>query len=285
MRPSWLWPGIGLSAVLAAVLLYVFWPSTSGPPEGTEPLKEQPKVVQKEQPKARQEEQPKAVDVAQVQAAITPFTCCDITVAEVQNGMVSLAGSVESEAQRQEVRQKVAAVPGVAAVQDTFTIIPRPFCEVIALLSPFQQSSAENQSGLRIQPNKGCDATYYRNEYLVVEVKAQQPLQYVYVDYYVADKEAVAHLLPNPKQPNNMLSGASAVTIGGAGSKAKWQIDPPFGMEMVTVITSPRPLLSQLRPAAERVTPYLTELRQVLPAETTDSAITTAYCFITSAEK
>lgn len=261
--PSLLWPGVALS-VLAALLLYIFWPTTAPPPPPP----------------------PSGPQIADIEAAINPFTCCNITVADVQNGAVNLAGSIESETQRQEVLEKVAGVPGVTAVQDTFTVIPRPFCEVIELLTPFQRRSEESGFGLRIRPHKGCDATYVSDDPLVVDVGAQQPLQHVYVDYYVADKEAVAHLLPNPKQSNNALKGASQTTIGDAKSEAQWKIEPPFGMEMVTVIASPQPLpFAQPHLEPELAAPYIAELRRVLPPDATTSEIAATYCFITSTDR
>ncbi|MGH7961937.1 MAG: protein kinase domain-containing protein, partial [Candidatus Binatia bacterium] len=277
--PSLLWPGLGLS-VIAAVLLYIFWPAGSPPPPISSP-------APASSPTAAPSSPPR-LQLAAVTAAIEPFPCSNITAADAGNGTVSLAGSIESAAQRQEVLKTVAGVPGVSQVQDTFAIGPRPFCEVIELLAPFRDHSAEGGIDLQVQTKKGCDAIYYRNEDLVVNVTAQQPLQHVYVDYYVADKEAVAHLLPNPRRRDNLLKGASAVTLGDKTNAAQWQIEPPFGLEMLTVITSPQPLsFAKPRLAPELAAPYITELRQVLPppAEAANSGIAAAYCFLTSQDR
>jgi hypothetical protein len=127
--------------------------------------------------------------------------------------------------------------------------------------------------------------TYYRDENLVVDVSSPKPLQYVYADYYVADKEYVAHLVPNPKQPEHFFQDQTKLTVGDPNSKAQWRIQAPFGMELVTVIASSRPLLDPPRLEPEQATSYIAELRRALPQDLANSEVTATYCFITSADK
>jgi type VI secretion system protein ImpK len=225
------------------------------------------------------------LDLNAVKEKVQSFECCHIVIANVQNRVVSLEGRVQSEEQRQQVHQAVKTVPNVRDVQDTFQLIPRPFCEVINLLEPIQQKAIEAGSTLTIKPQKGCEATYYRDENLVVDVTALKPLQYVHVDYYVADKEAVAHLVPNPKQAKNFFQDATSLTIGDPNSNAQWHIEPPFGMELVTVITSSQPLLTPPRLAPERAVPYIAELRSGLSNPAANAEVAATYCFITSADR
>src|SRR5262249_16167395 len=129
-----------------------------------------------------------------IQLAIKPFECKDITVTNLQGGVVTLGGRVQDEDQARQVHQAVRAVSGVTAVQGSFEFFPSPFCDVIELLTPFQDNGNAN---LKIRPKKGCKATYYYKEDLSVEIMADKPLQYVYVDYYAANKKGVTHLLPS----------------------------------------------------------------------------------------
>jgi hypothetical protein len=172
----------------------------------------------------------------------------------------------------------------VTDVQDSFELIPRPFCEVIELLTPFQRNGNAN---LTIKPQKGCRATYYQNEHLIVDIMADKALQYVYVDYYAADKKAMSHLLPNKKQGDNFFKEALSLKVGDPTDLAQlpWTIQEPFGLELVTVIISPRPLLTAPRPRDEPANAYLEQLRGVLPSDPTITDIAATYCFITSKEK
>jgi hypothetical protein len=161
----------------------------------------------------------------------------------------------------------------------------RPFCEVVDLLDPIRKQAHTAGVGLDIHPQKGCEATYYRGENLIVDVSSAKPLQYVYADYYAADKEYVTHLVPHSKQPENFYPDKTSVKVGDPTSNAKWDIQAPYGMELVTVIASPRPLLNPPRLEPERATSYISELRRVLPQDSSPSEVTATYCFLTSADK
>jgi len=251
----------GLVAVLcAAVFLYLFWPAPG---------------------------RPRTDIVADIEGRVRNFTCCRVSVVDFQerNGTARLAGRVDSDEQRQQIRQAIKGVPEVTEVQDTFAVVPRPFCEVIDVLEPFERRGAESGFDLSVQPQKGCETTYYRAEDIVVRIAAQKPLRYVYVDYYVADRTAVAHLLPSPRQADNALAAATALSLGGPGSDTQWQVEPPFGMEMVTVVSSPQPLTMPPRPASDGVPAYLQQLRNALPSTGAATEVVAAHCLIATEDR
>lgn len=220
-----------------------------------------------------------------IRAAIRPFECHRVEVADnIQNGVVNLFGRVQGPEQGREIREAVQKVVGVTEVRDTFSFMARPFCDVVDLLDPIRQRAQATGASLDVHPQKGCDVTYYHNENLIVDISSPKPLQYVYADYYVADKENVAHLVPHPQQPENFLQNQTKLTIGDPNSKPEWKILSPFGTELVTVIASPRPLLTSAPSDNERATSYLAELRRVLQ-DPTNSDVTANYCFITTADK
>jgi type IV/VI secretion system ImpK/VasF family protein len=240
-------------AAVAALLLYLLWPS--GP------------------------------NLQEVQEAVASFECAQISVDSIEHGVVKLSGHVDSDDQRDLLRQKVESIHRVKGVDEDLTVIPRPFCEVIEVLAPLKALSNKDGFDLEISPSKGCNATYLNGEHLVVDVTAKKPLNYVYVDYYVADKENVAHMLPNPQELDNAVKQAATLTVGGTSDKAQWQIQPPYGREMVTVISSPKPLFTPARTIPESAEDYLASLREALKAEAPDSDMAATYCFTMSAEQ
>lgn len=249
-----------LMAVAAAIVVYVLWPAPH---------------------------RSRADILADVMQRTRPFTCCHLTADfQERTGLVTLVGRAESNEQRQQIRQAIRGVPEVTDVQESLTLIPHPFCDVVELLDPLQARSKESGVDLTVRPQKGCNMTYYRNENLVVSVAAHKPLQYVYVDYYVADKQVVAHLLPNTKQHDNMLKTATSVTLGGSDSDTQWQVQPPFGTELMTVVTSPQPLFAQPRSQpGEPVAAYLDDLRKILPSDGASTEVSGAYCFISTEDR
>jgi type VI secretion system protein ImpK len=247
LSPYWL----AVPAIAVAVLLLYFWPR--------EPSQQA------------------------VEDAVRGFDCATIEVVQIEKRQVTLTGHVASEEQFDEVRSKVLSVRGVKSVTEELTVIPWPFCKVMEVLAPFRNEERTSAFGLTINPSKGCDSTYYYKENLAVEIKAKRPLNYLYVDYYEGDREEVAHMLPNPRRTDNALNDSRTITIGDAQDKQSWDIQPPFGREMVMVISSPRPLFSE-RPISETAGGYLASLEMALKSETSNPSVIADYCFTISAE-
>lgn len=291
--PSLFWPGVILSTLAVLLLVWWFRPINNCGNGRIDPGEQCDFVASTGSCPGGQTCQadctcpppPPGPSLDAIREAIRPFECHRVEVADVRNGVVNLAGRVQSEEQRQQIRQAVQDVVGVTEVQDTFTFMPRPFCEVVDLLDPLRHHAQTTGVSLDLRLQKGCEVTYYRDENLIVDVSSPKSLQYVYADYYVADKEYVAHLVPNPKQPENLYQDQRTLTVGDPNSKAQWHIQTPFGMELVTVIASSRPLLNPPRLEPERAASYIAELRRVLPQDPATSEVTATYCFITSADK
>ena len=230
-------------------------------------------------------------DIGAVQRVIAAATCSAITIEKTTDevaGIVRLSGRVKNKRQGERVVQQIRDLPGVNAVEvtgrdtDTFDFLDWPFCEVIDLLNPIRQEAESRRAEIQIDPRKGCDADYFKAEELIIDVKTQEDLPYIYVDYFVADKEHVAHLLPHKRLPNNKLSNQRSLTIGGERSPTRWQIEPPFGLELVTVIASDRRLSFQPSLEPERAKAYLRDLDDALSEGEIPANIAADYCFITT---
>jgi type VI secretion system protein ImpK len=262
-------------AVLIAVplvlfLVYLFIPPPSPGPAPIEPPKPSPVL----QPEPRLE----ALVQQWLENHRGDFPCAkvSITAVEARTGKVELGGRVASDVQRTELYKGVQGIKGVAQVNDTLQIIQQPLCTVVELLEPYAEAQRFGLSMLLNKP--GSSPVYRRGENLEVTIKTPTFNNYVYVDYY-ADKD-VAHLLPNPKARKNFFQPGSPVKIGD------WQINPPPGLELVTVIVSKSPLFPSPRGDAESTEDYLHELRRVLQKQKeAASEVTAAFSFIKNEAK
>ncbi|MCK6553145.1 DotU/TssL family secretion system protein [Candidatus Binatia bacterium] len=222
--------------------------------------------------------------LADLQTRVRGFECSAITAGfDDATATATLAGRVESETQRAQVTATARAVPEVRNVRDNLSLMPRPFCEVVELLEPLRVRAQQAGTALAVTLPKGCNTVYRLGDSLVFEVSAKRPLQYVYLDYYVADRETVGHLYPGAGEGEAGLTGTT-LTVGGPDSATKWQVEPPFGTELVTAISSPKPILGT-RPPTERAGVYLDSLRAVLPSDGTSTEVGAAYCFISTEGK
>lgn len=292
-QSSPLWAGLAATA-LAALLMYFLWPASQCGNQKVDPGEQCDISAGVSQCADGQGCRADCTcppllpspAMASLQDAVKGFECTDIGIAEVRNGMVRLAGRVQSEDQRQQIYKAVRGVQYVTDVRDTFRLVPRPFCEVIAVLEPLKQQAQTTGDSIELRPEKGCDATYYLGEQLTAGVLATKPLQYVYVDYYVADRENVAHMIPHPEQPRNWYKDTSTFTIGETASGKQWTILEPLGMELVTVLSSPQPLFTSPRLiGAERAETYIEMLRNALSQDGAQTNVSATYCFINTEKK
>lgn len=265
--------GLPLLLVMPIVLALIYWFSTGPtvqPPRP--PVVEQPALA--ERVKQWLDSHPEALQ------------CAKVSIVEVQSGVVSLGGRVVNEAQGAEIRKGIQGLERGIQVKDAFQTIPRPFCEVLDLLEPFQRRNEEQAFGLVASLNKqGPLPVYSHHENFSIQVKTPAKFEsYIYVDYYSTD-ETVGHLFPNPEERVNRFGPGRSYTVGQLDGPHPWVILPPFGRDLVTVIASKTPLFSTPRYNAEAAEAYLNELRRVLPEEVSTSEIAATFSFITTREQ
>ncbi|HJU11851.1 MAG TPA: DotU/TssL family secretion system protein [Candidatus Binataceae bacterium] len=218
-----------------------------------------------------------------LQTAVAGFDCAGIVPSINQQG-ITLSGHVSSDADHSQVLHRVASQCAARTpVADQLAVIPRPFCQVIEVLDPLKDEGFHDGSALTITPSKGCGGTYYSGDNMVVGVSSKKPLGYLYVDYYDAGRESVTHLLPNSYSPDNALNNAENLTLPGGSYQIR--VRSPFGREMVTAVSSPKPLFPSLRPAAEPASDYLASLKEAIKVDGTSSGLAAAYCFTTSSSR
>jgi hypothetical protein len=199
--------------------------------------------------------------------------------------------NVGSEDYNQRLSQRRAASVKQYLMQHfTLQLVPWPFCEVIELLEPFKQRAEEQGFGLAVGFKKGRQGSpivaaagtppvYSVGAFLVIEVKA--PLQFeshVYVDYYDTGGN-VGHLLPNASEKKNVFGRSTSLMVGHPDGPAPWQISPPLGQDLVTVIASNLPLFPTPKLDSESAKSYLNELRQALNSAS-KSAVAATFSFI-----
>lgn len=220
-----------------------------------------------------------------VQERLATQPCAKLTVS-LKNGEVYLEGRVASASQRTEIRRIVENTEGVRGVNDNFQIIPRPYCTALELLEPLKKRAEEQAFGLAVTLNKsGSPPLYVRDENLIIEIKT--PIMFdshVYVDYYTSDGE-VGHIFPNPRDTNNSFSKGRAYTVGQLGGSQGWQIAPPFGLELITVIASKTPLFASPRYKGESAESYLQELRKALLQDGAKPEVAATFHFLATRER
>ncbi len=208
---------------------------------------------------------------------------CAQVSADVQGCTVTLSGRVESAEQRANVHRIVQGLDSRVHVDDALNILPRPFCEALALFEPMQTALGTGISGLVARPNKvGSPPVYVQGEDLIVEVTTPAQFEsYIYVDFYDSDGR-VHYLFFNPVF-HRPFTPQSVHTLGYVDGRPLWGIGSPYGRGLVTVIATKTPLV--FPPLEPRDDPgsaafYLSRLRQALPQESGRAEATATFFFI-----
>ncbi|WP_052388688.1 serine/threonine-protein kinase [Belnapia moabensis] len=131
-----------------------------------------------------------------------------------------------------------------------------PYCEALDLVRPYLAApDAGPQAGLI------GSAPLAMGELLRLSVTMPPHPSHLYVSYLMQSGE-VAHLVPSRAEAPN-----AQLRLGDpSGSFTGWEVDEPFGTDLVLVFTSDRPLVAQRRPVVEKAEDYLRALAAGLKA-------------------
>jgi type IV/VI secretion system ImpK/VasF family protein len=209
------------------------------------------------------------------------FDCARLekTVDE-QNRNVVVQGRVAGEEDRARLGHELAALPRVSNTDiQRVNVEVRPFCAVMNLLDSYVANNQSSALGLGFAP-VAHGLTFTEGEDLILQLQAPVRDGYLYVDYFQKDGNVV-HLFPNALEKTNFLPKSSRAVIGHRQpGKRHWEILPPFGREMITVVSNPQPLFGQERNEVEQANLYLSELQAALQRTSNAGGIGAAYLFI-----
>ncbi len=89
---------------------------------------------------------------------------------------------------------------------------------------------------------------------------------YLTLDYFTSDG-GLAHLYPaSTDRPHQYAPGARVVLGDPAAGSKGWQVDVPFGTDMMVAIASAKPLFAKPRPDNDTAETYVRALRTALDA-------------------
>jgi len=192
---------------------------------------------------------------AQIAAITAGLTCAAVDTEFGPDNTVRLSGHVSSEQDLVRLRQSLAQVGGLDAVETDLEVHPWPFCELLAVIEPYRDREPAPEAGLAL---KTADRTtlFREGDDLTLDIFLPRDARYLYLGY-VQNDGRVGYITTMPVR--EWAEGAGAIRF-----ETGFQISGPFGREMILAITSARPLFDQPRPAYEPAEEYIEDLRQRL---------------------
>jgi serine/threonine-protein kinase len=183
-------------------------------------------------------------------------TPCSLIAWSSSGTSLSLTGIVRR-GDEAALRQQLAArgLPP-EAVQMQLRSFSGPYCEALDLVRPYLAApDAGPQAGII------GNSPLAKGELLRLAVTMPPYPSQLYVSYLMQSGE-VAHLVPSRAETPNAQVRLGDPTASFTG----WEVDEPFGTDLVLVFTSDRPLLAQRRPVMEKAEDYLRALAAGLKA-------------------
>jgi eukaryotic-like serine/threonine-protein kinase len=191
-------------------------------------------------------------------AAVLRPASCNITRAAVEGSNVVVTGLASRSVEPGLLSGVRDAMPPNAApdaVSWHLDMFDGPYCGALdairtAATTPLSLSLRNGARRLR------------KDDDIVPQVVTPDFPAWLQVDYFSSDG-GVAHLHPTALGPARQIASRTPVTLGDTAHE-RWQVDAPFGTDMVVAIASSTPLFSAPRPANETTDAYIQALRTAL---------------------
>lgn len=205
------------------------------------------------------------------------YACADLALATGADGSARISGYVASPDDMARVQKDVTALPQAKAPDFDLRIRAWPYCEVAAILKPYQQRNQDGKAGLRIEAPSALDGRLREGDAVRLQVRGPVYTSHVRVDYYTADG-AVLHLVTAPDRAR--LPARQRLTLG-EDMPTSWLVSPPFGTVLVAVVASPAPFERLAdRPPFELATTYLAALRESIAANPGSQRLVADFLFL-----
>lgn len=228
---------------------------------------------------------PKSNIQVPIQQALATFPCSDLKIDDVNEdkGSVKISGYVPRADDISAVKAQINGLEGVKSSTVDVQLRIWPHCEVVKMLEPYKARNADSRYGLAIAPitlSTDHSDRFIENENVIAKLQQANYDGYVYVDYFTVTGQ-VAHMYPNTGEPDSgrLIHSNEQFEVGATSSKT-WTVAPPFGQELITVISSSTPLYSEPLPEIQTAEDYLPQMRKMLDANKSNAKLAATYLFM-----
>ena len=132
-----------------------------------------------------------------------------------------------------------------------------PYCGVVDLI----RAAALQPVTLTLRNNA---TVLKKDDDIVPQIAMPDFPAWLTLDYFQSDG-GVTHLHPTALGPAKQEAAGSRITLGGT-PKERWQVDTPFGTDMIVAIASAQPLFAAPRPDDDTGAGYVEALQRALDA-------------------
>ena len=197
-----------------------------------------------------------------VAEAVAPVSCALVGGDVNDQGTLTLQGAV-SRANAGMLQSAVVDAAPTAPRAWRVSPFDGPYCKLLDALRPFAKRFGTPGVDVDIGLRNG-QKRLVKDDFIVARATMPDFQGYLTVDYFTNDGSLV-HLYPPGKDAPKQLAALSNVTMGDAVAGAqRWQVDQPFGTDLIVAIASSQRLFPQNRPDDDSVDGYIRDLQAAL---------------------
>jgi serine/threonine protein kinase len=170
-----------------------------------------------------------------------------------------VSGHLPTQSDLDDLRRKISAIRGVQRLDFNVDLMIRPYCQVVALLTPLLAQPARSAPSL----NLAIPGDAHVKDRLMLEVQAPGFDGYLYVDYFDSEGK-VGHLFPNDKDVFNLRPARNFFVLGRSPMARCWVLDGSTGQQLVTLVAATKPLFPTRLPETEDAGGYIANLTDAI---------------------
>ena len=240
----------------------------SGDPQPPAPESQSQQALVQPQPSPEVDTQPspQAGPEAEIDTLLRTVPCGRVAGRfEAAGGHVILSGHVPSEVARSALMAALAFVPEVDSVDDRdLVVLPPPLCTVVEQLVDAGYAPAGGDRLPYGLPGQSAVRRFAAGEHLRLDLTTDAgpapayPI-HVTIDYFQTDGNVV-HLLPSPRDPDNVFSSPTVLPLGTDELVGPIEVVPPFGTDLLVQTLSTVARDQAIRPQFEPANDYLADI-------------------------
>jgi hypothetical protein len=186
-----------------------------------------------------------------IQQVLSEIDCGHVRANRARDtGTLVLDGFVADAAARTALRERLRqAANGLAIRDESLAEVPPPLCQRLAAVA---------RSGAAPGEQAGRARTYTDGQRITFSLSTPDYPSHVYVDYYDRGGQ-VHHLMPSQYRLRNRFPPDHKVTIG-SGDGMELRVTPPYGTELVVVMSASAKLFAERRPLSEPAARYIDDV-------------------------
>ena len=190
---------------------------------------------------------------------------CALVGGEVTNGGVQLLGLVQRGEAESTLRRALAGAAPAAGVDWRVSDFDGPYCRALDVLRPIASRFGSAGAGLQMAVD-GSAAPLQHGDLIIARLTMPDFPGYLRVDYLSHDG-SVFHMDAPGSDPAHLYAAGSHVVVGQPTAKfTGWQVDEPYGPDMVIAVASSQVLFARPRSESEQADVYLRELQAAIDA-------------------